>query len=94
MEENFWIGVINMKLEFVLPEADHLPSHVSELSMIPFVPLPVFRNFLLPRIGYFMLPGWKSIPVPEISIQENGDSGSTEDDVRPAGKLFDMLPES
>lgn len=77
----------------MLPKADHFPSHFPKLSMVFFVPFSVFGNFLLPEIGYLVFPSRESVSMPEIAVYENGDPGSTKDDVRSAGKLFDMLSE-
>lgn len=61
--------------------------------MVSSVTFTVFRYFLFPKIRDLVLPGRESVSVPKIAVHEHGDPGLSENNVRLAGQIFDVLAE-
>lgn len=85
--------------DLALPEAQDRPPHLLQPFGVVAVPLHVPLNLGDPvvRIGSLEELPAAALPVvavPEISIAEDGELRPGEHDIRPAGKLFDVLPVS
>ena len=78
----------------MLPDAYDLPPHPAELFEVPLIPLSVFTYFLFPKVRNCMLPSGKSVPMPIITVNENGDLRSWEYDVGFPRKVLYMFLES
>ena len=62
----------------MLPQAYYRPSHLLEATVILCVPPSVLGDFRSPKVGNFVFPRWKLVTVPKISIDKNGQFGSSE----------------
>lgn len=80
-------------LNFVLPEPDHRPPHLTEFAVVYGITLPILRYFFFPEVRHFVFPRGELISVPEVAVHEDGDPSLAENDIRPAGKVFDVLAE-
>src|SRR6266511_3297448 len=78
----------------VLPESDHHPSLLVELSEVAIVSGPVSLDLLLPIGCELVLPKVKLPPMPEVAVNEYHHFGSGEDEVQTPHQPADMLAET
>jgi hypothetical protein len=80
-------------LNLVLPDSYHGPSFAPEPPKVALITPAVDCNLLLPKWCELLAPDRKPIAVPKIAVYENDGACSSEDNIRPTGKVATVLSE-
>ncbi len=68
--------------ELALPDPNNSPARTPEAAKVSNVPRPVAGDFLLPEAGDVVFPRRKSVAMPKLTVDENGDLRLSEHNIR------------
>jgi hypothetical protein len=71
-----------IQFNLVLPNSEHFPAEATQLLGVPLIPFAVAANLVSPEGWQPVAPDWKSPPMPEIAVDEDGHSCLREDKIR------------
>ena len=77
----------------MLPDSYDSPALSSKPSKVAAVPLARLGYLLSPKRRELVLPCWKAVSVPEVTVNEYGDLFPRKDNIRLARESLHMLPE-
>lgn len=78
-------------LDLVLPESQDLPAGRPQVFRYGSISVAVALDLLTPERSEFMCPPVEIVSMPEITIEENGQLGTIEGEVRAAPHLLRVL---
>jgi hypothetical protein len=65
----------------MLPQPQYLPAHRSKLPKIALIALTIATDLRFPKRRHIGCPNRKSISMPKVTINENGDFAAWENDI-------------
>jgi hypothetical protein len=77
----------------VFPDSHDLPTEASELPVVFLVAFSITGNLVAPEVWQFVAPDLEAPPMPEVTVDENGNSFLREDEIGTAREGAIMLPE-
>lgn len=77
----------------VLPDSEHFPAEATQLLGVPLISFAVSANLVSPEGWQLVLPDWKSPPMPEIAVDEEGHPCLREYEIRTPREGAIMLSE-
>ena len=85
---------VKISLDLMLPQPYDRPPGAPESTKVPCVSLAVQRDLAAPESWKLMLPRGESVAMPEIPINEYGQSKASDREVRATRKRCDVLPKA
>jgi hypothetical protein len=84
----------SIQFNLVLPDSEHPPAKTTQLLAVPQIAFTVAANLVSPEGWQLVAPDWKSPPVPEIPVDEDGHPCFRENKIRAPWQGAIMLSES
>jgi len=91
--DNFGYAGQAIVLNLMLPNSYNPPSQPPKPTEVPLVASAILLDFSSPEWLKLVFPGWESIAMPEVTVNEDRELLFYQHEVGTAWKSFDMLSE-